>query len=571
MDKVAVFDIEATNWVNFACLGFFDGKDYKVYWGIEHFLEEFLTKKYRGFTCFAHFGGKYDFRFLIPSLVDSGKFTISFLERSSKIMSIKVYDNKSRISWKFSDSYFLLPMSLKEAGKNFGIKNIKEDFDVENEKDFKSKEAQDYLRSDCLGLYELLEKFSSWGLNDGKLKLTLPSQSLHVFKTHFLREKLIQVNEDQEEFIRKTYFGGRVEIFKMHGKNLFYYDFNSLYPSVMLEDMPCGRPLRVSSFHTEKIGFYKVEADIPKDITIPPLAVVAKNKLYFPAGHGEFFTTSAELKLLQELDIPFKVKEGIVFEKKYPIFREYILAMWEIRKKFKPGTPDNALAKLLMNSLYGKTGQRRDNQELIFSTKPELGWTVYDEKFGLYIKEKKSRSRFILPYLASYVTSLARARLYRGFVSVGCDNVYYCDTDSIITSKEMPTGTGLGELKLEYKIKEAVFLQPKAYSLKLAEPIIKLNEKTKKNELIYEITKVKGMKDLKISTADFIKALKSKDMSLINSKYFNIMGFRDCIKRDKSLKIKRKEVYKELNSLYDKRIIENNLTRPYLFENIFNG
>lgn len=554
MKKVAVFDIEATNWTDFACLGFFDGQDYKVFWSVEGFLDHFLSYKYRGYNCFAHFGGKYDFRFLIPVLISSGRFTLRFLERNSKILSIRVFDNKTRYSWKFSDSYFLLPHSLRDLGRNFQIKYMKLDFDVENEKDFKSEKAQEYLRNDCLGLYEILEKFSAWGLNGGVLKMTLPSQSLYIFKENFLKTKLVGLNEKQEDFIRKTYFGGRVEIFKMRGRDLYYYDFNSLYPTVMLENMPTGRPLQVEDFKREKIGFYKIEAEIPKQTLIPLLPVVAKNKLFFPVGKGEFYTSSAEILILEENNIPYKVIEGIVFEKKSPIFREYIRKMYDLRLKFPKGSMENLLAKLFMNSLYGKFGQRRDNVEMIFSEQPKAGWTVYDEKFGLYLQEKQSRSRFILPYLASYITSLARARLYKAMESVGFENVWYCDTDSIITSKKMPTGEGLGDLKLEYEIKEAVFLQPKAYSLKLKDGS--------------EITKIKGMKGLTIGTAEFIKALKMQNMSVINSRYYNLMGFRECIRRDNSLKLQRKETFKQLNSIYDKRIIEKDLTFPFNYEKI---
>lgn len=554
MIKTAVFDIEATNWINFACLGFFDGQEYKVFWSIEGFLDHFLTKKYRGYNCFAHFGGKYDFRFLIPVLISSGRYTLKFLERSSKILSIRVMDNRTRYSWKFSDSFFLLPHSLKELGKNFQIKYMKLDFDVEAEKDFKSEKAQEYLKNDCLGLYEILEKFSNWGLNNGTLKQTLPSQSLFIFRESFLKHRLSSLNEDTEDFIRRTYFGGRVEIFKMRGKELNYYDFNSLYPRVMLEPMPIGRPLTVTSFYPSLIGFYEIEAEIPTDLLIPPLPVVRQNKLFFPVGKGRFFTTTAECKILEEMSIPFKVIKGVVFDKKAPIFKEYIEKMFEIRQNFPKGTMENLLAKLMMNSLYGKFGQRRDNTEMIFSDHPEKGWLPYDEKFGLYLQEKRSRSRYILPYLASYITSLARSILYRKMREVGFENVWYCDTDSIITSKKIKTGEGLGELKLEYEIKEAVFLQPKAYCLKLHDNS--------------EIIRVKGMKNIEIGLKEFIIALKSGEMSNIHTKYYNIMGFRECLRRDKSLKINRKEVFKKLNSIYDKRIIEKDLTIPFSYENI---
>ena len=556
MKKTAVFDIEATQWINFACLGFFDGTDYHVFWGIEVFLDHFLTKKYRGFNCFSHFGGKYDFRFLIPALVESGEYDLKFLERNSKIMSIKVIHRKTRMSWKFSDSFFLLPLSLRELGKNFNIKYMKEDFDVEKcktAKDFATPEAQSYLRSDCLGLYEILEKFSNWGLNNGILKMTLPSQAMHIFTTQFLKEKLYPLSEDQEGFIRKTYFGGRVEIFRMSGENLFYYDFNSLYPSVMLEDMPVGQTMYVKSYYPNKIGFYRIKANM-QGLKIPVLPVLKSNKLYFPTGEGEFYTTSAELELLQKLNQKFEVLEGIVFNRKAPIFKEYVQYMFNQRIKYAKGTMENLICKLLANSLYGKFGQKRDNIELIFSNNPPSGAIPYDEEFGLYTIEKHSRSRYILPYLASYITSKARVKLYEKFMEVGQNNVWYCDTDSIITNKLLPVGDGLGELKLEYKIAKGIFLQPKAYCLKL--------------ENGQQIVRVKGMKEIKLGILDFIKALKTGDMSGINSRYYNICGFRECIHRDRSLKINRREIFKKLNSFYDKRKVTGIETESLTFSEI---
>jgi hypothetical protein len=565
MKKTAVFDIEATQWINFACLGFFDGSDYQVFWGIEIFLDHLLTKKYRGWTIYAHFGGKYDFRFLIPALVESGKYDLKFLERNSKIMSIKVICRKSRMSWKFRDSFFLLPLSLKELGRNFKIQYMKEEFNVEacqTAQDFNTPEAQSYLRSDCLGLYEILEKFSQWGLNAGVIKQTLPSQAMYIFTTQFLKEKLYALSEDQEAFVRKTYFGGRTEIFRMSGENLYYYDFNSLYPTVMLEDMPVGQPCWVKSYHPNRIGFYRITANI-SGLKIPPLPVLKDNKLFFPEGTGEFYTTSAEIELLKKLNQKFDVLEGIVFDKKAPIFKEYVQYMFNERIKHGKGTMENLVCKLLANSLYGKFGQKRDNIELIFSDNPPNGSKPYDEAFGLYTIEKPSRSRFILPYLASYITSRARVKLYEKFLEVGLDNVWYCDTDSIITDKHLPTGDGLGDLKLEYNIKRGVFLQPKAYCLDLASPVT--DEKGRK---IQQIVRVKGMKEIKVGIAEFISALKTGEMSKINSRYYNICGFRECIARDKSLRINRREVYKKLNNIYDKRKVIGLETKSLTFSEI---
>jgi hypothetical protein len=38
--------------------------------------------------------------------------------------------------------------------------------------------------------------------------------------------------------IRNSYFGGITEVYKPHGKDLYYYDVNSLYPYASLNDMP---------------------------------------------------------------------------------------------------------------------------------------------------------------------------------------------------------------------------------------------------------------------------------------------------------------------------------------------
>jgi hypothetical protein len=73
--------------------------------------------------------------------------------------------------------------------------------------------------------------------------------------------------------------------------------------------------------------------------------------------------------------------------------------------------------------------------------------------------------------IASYITAKARANLvtlmYR---ALGCENVLYCDTDSIITYKQLddrytkPDGA-LGTMHLEGIIKEARFIAPKFYKV----------------------------------------------------------------------------------------------------------
>ena len=45
------------------------------------------------------------------------------------------------------------------------------------------------------------------------------------------------------EFIKDSYYGGAVDVYKPYGKNVYRYDVNSLYPYIMKNyPMPVGQP-----------------------------------------------------------------------------------------------------------------------------------------------------------------------------------------------------------------------------------------------------------------------------------------------------------------------------------------
>jgi len=63
--------------------------------------------------------------------------------------------------------------------------------------------------------------------------------------------------------IKKSYYGGVTEVYKPHGKNLYYYDVNSLYPHSALNAMPglkCSYieniNLNISECINDMFGFY---------------------------------------------------------------------------------------------------------------------------------------------------------------------------------------------------------------------------------------------------------------------------------------------------------------------------
>ena len=543
----AVADFESSDWVNFEIIGFYDGKEFKVFDHLTNFLEYVYMKRYRGYTIYMHFGGKFDFNFLLEPLFKNDDKRIELIDNGTgRLIQVRIYEG-DRLKLSFADSYMLLPEKLKTLCQVFKTKHQKLDYDIGNVKDFKSKESIKYLEHDCKGLYEVIDSFKDWGLNDGKLKLTLAAQAMYIYQNKFAEVRLKKLIDQDEQFIRQGYYGGRVEIFKTRGKNLFYYDVNSLYPYSMLNSMPCGNCVRVSRYISGMVGFYEIRVRDYKKF-IPSLPVVYDRKLIFPCGTFKTFVTNIDIERLRIEQIDFDVLQGLVFEDSQPIFKRYVTELYDIKKKAKKDSTEYLISKLLLNSLYGKFGQRRDREhivrELDYSTVVEKHLKVYNEEYALYLEETISKSPYICPYISSYITSIARNELYKWLELAGFDKVYYCDTDSIITTTRLPVGSELGQLKLESEISEAIFLQPKVYALKLKDG--------------REICKIKGFQDNIMTFADFKNAVQSNDLHKLTSKSFRMVGIRENLKRFKDLKVRRIEVYKELRSIYDKRIVLDN-------------
>lgn len=68
--------------------------------------------------------------------------------------------------------------------------------------------------------------------------LSTSSLSMKIFRTNFLDKDIPVLKRSQDNYIRKSYIGGAIDHYKLYGKNLYYYDVNSLYPFAMLKPMP---------------------------------------------------------------------------------------------------------------------------------------------------------------------------------------------------------------------------------------------------------------------------------------------------------------------------------------------
>jgi hypothetical protein len=350
------------------------------------------------------------------------------------------------------------------------------------------KELIEYNKRDCeisKSFMELLQR----GLNvlGGELRPTISSCALDLFRREFLefdvyRESLI-LGFDVRDKIFKAYYGGRTETFKRGIiEDYNYYDFNSLYPSVMLLEYP--DPITVGYEKNENRELLKYEGvsyfEIETPYTKYPLLPFRnkENKLLFPYGLMKGYYTHLEireqLKNFPETKI-LLMKDTVYYTGKRKYFYKYVTTLYELRKKYKAeGNEMEHVVKLLLNSLYGRFALRRiEKTEFVnFDNEEEAIKKVKEcEAKGIRVKCNSVNDAYYseteefdgsssIPIWSVYVTAYARIKLFNAIKE--CEPVYV-DTDSLITKETYKDSKELGELKLEKKIKKGIIIKPKLY------------------------------------------------------------------------------------------------------------
>lgn len=186
------------------------------------------------------------------------------------------------------------------------------------------------------------------------------------------------------------------------------------------------------------------------------------------------------------------------------------------KEEFKPNPSLRSLAKLILNSLWGKFGQRKDLvQTSVFSNSEDKRRYALKKSRGIFT-EKSSRDfgqygarlhRYTHPTgfsnknvaVASFVTAHARLRLWKVLYKLG-GRVYYHDTDSVIyyydpskPEDNIEEGKFLGDWESETDsavISDYVALAPKTYAYKYTDSKGEVNNVIKsKGFSINEVTR----------------------------------------------------------------------------------
>jgi len=485
------------------------GKDLKrVFWNKKEMQKFMVTdQKLRDNLVFAT-NLDFDFNMLFDDFEDAKNFNI--LERNGRFIMItyrkgfKIINNKKTYGhkWRFLDTINYSKFGVQKLGEMLNIPKIEHPSFLGQEPKTREEEQEliQYNVRDSYISYkfgEFMQQFCT-GIN-AKLKITIASIGMDYWRRNYLDRDIFR---EKREYINKHFQGsikgGRTENFKRgYFENIFYYDFNSMYPSVCVKGYDgkghYPNPTSVKIVREGAEDYIDIFEGISKvDITcpymyIPLLGSHDKNgKLFFPKGDISGWWTHVELRKAIKLGYEIKkVYETIYYTDEFVPFKDCVKTLYELRMSYKKegNAPMEQMIKTLMNAgLFGKFAQKIDKKTNTYHIKNlhvEKDGTVYVEQNGKKIVLHKFNIRgqyvfekieiplripvYILPILASYTTALARIKLHKD-MNQYAKNVIYCDTDSITVNKKVfDTSTSLGELKLEDEIKEAIFCRPKQY------------------------------------------------------------------------------------------------------------
>lgn len=435
----------------------------------------------------------------------------------------------------------------------------------------------------------------------------------------FKDAKIAILPHEQQEFIRKSFFGGRTNATKLmyHFKGTEegrYIDITSLYPTVnYYDEYPMGHPIEITENFgdiTKYFGFIDCYVIPPKDLYFPVLATKGK-KLTFDLLEKRGVWTSIELN--KAIEMGYKVKEiykVLHFNKRgNTLFKSYVSKFLKIKQEAS-GLPSwvktpqdkqkyiddyyknqgikldpekiefnaglRAIAKLCLNSLWGKFGQRPNMPKSeIVSDKAKWNKIMFGAKYTgqdfHLIDEKRAEITYKMASgdeevnyntniaIAAFTTGHARLRLYTALERLG-EQVLYHDTDSVVykfdpknpNHKEFELGDYLGDWtdELDGWTMKGTFVSggPKNYSYeKFLDGKVKRETKIKGMTLNYEATR-----EGKLNHDSMIKmitdvCINDKPVETININY-NMIG------RDKqSKKVNTYNMIKRYGFCYDKR------------------
>lgn len=487
-------------------------RDVSTFYSLDDFYDMFygFIKRKKTLYVFGHNIG-FDIRVLNAPHILSAKGFIS----SPPIINERLFiwrlksDNGNVI---FIDTANYAVQSVKQLGKDMGYDKMDVDLEQTNDND---------LLNYCIRDTEIVEKFVIKYIqfihnNDlGKFSVSLASQALLTWRHRFITTSLyIHTNQEVLDIERSAYHGGRVEAYyigNLHDETYYYLDINSMYPYVMSTSLLPNRLLSFTVSPSIQLlslmqhDFYFI-ADVQlkarnnaypvfptKPLSIKNTPVNNEKELDYSDIHGYLvFPTGNYRTVLHHSELMHALEHNeithiysLMTYNKAIMFNDYVDFFYK-QKQMATLAKDNSwrfISKLFLNTLYGKFGQTNVNREFIGYTALDGLWRVpiYNRDthitkqriawFGEIIEEyKDGEATYSFPAIAGAITAECRMLLYSIIKQAGKSNVFYADTDSVITNttgynnlKSRLDDNAIGYLKVEHTSDELTIRGAKDY------------------------------------------------------------------------------------------------------------
>ena len=448
-----------------------------AYNGIEHHLfettaafVEFFREK--DVVVYAHNGGKFDWFFILAYIDAYEPLTVI----NGRLAKFKIG------TCEFRDSYNILPSALSAYKKD------EIDYAIftkaERHKRANWEKITDYLRHDCIYLYEFVKRF----IDDYGYHLTFAGCALAQW------QKISQIKAPSTgpaffHDIGRYYYGGRVECFETGILEfpLKSIDIKSAYPWAGNHLHPWGEAYtetKVLPTRQEELSRCFITLTTTSKGALPFRDI--KGGLSFPADGltREFFITGWEFIAARDTGaLPwFTISRIVVFPLtiEFNSYNDHFFAEKERCEKAgdKAG---REIAKYMLNGLTGKFGANPNNYEEFQLVEPQhidaarrIDGYTFSAQIGEYALVKRplpeSKHRYYNVATIASITGFVRAHLWRSMCK--CERVVYVDTDNIkcASTGSLEVGSkSIGSWQLEAESTRSAFAGKKLYSMVLAD------------------------------------------------------------------------------------------------------
>ncbi len=387
----------------------------------------------------------------------------------------------------FLDSFKIIPLAIEKIPGAFNLEESKLEIDYNEDRPLGHEltdQEQEYIKADII----IAAKAIKFMLDHGNTKITAAANALNDFKQRYSKkeyDKLFPELSPMVDYdIRLSYKGGWSYVNpKFRNKQIQngqVFDVNSMYPWAMKYCLlPWGKPVAFRGAYEPNELFPLYIINFECEFKLKPNhypSLQLKGKKY--AGMysaNEYIVESDDITVMSLTSVDYELFlenyyvenvtyfGGYMFKAKHGMFTEYVDYWYDVKTQAK--NEENGgmeqLAKLMLNSLYGKFGAR------MYGCSKEPFYNSDLDKVQYKDGNLEHRKAGYLP-IATFITSYCRDKIIRAANTAG-DRFLYADTDSLHVSGLEPIpgldvdNFRLGAFKKESEFIRARFIRQKTY------------------------------------------------------------------------------------------------------------